>query len=46
MQPQHKAIDMAVIGMEPEFDRRYFDEDAIDLCKSTQAQSSPSFFPL
>lgn len=25
---------MAVIGMEPEFDRRYFDEDSIDLCKS------------
>lgn len=32
---------MAVIGMEPEFDRRYFDEDAIDLCKSTWVGLEP-----
>lgn len=31
---QHKVIDMAVIGMDPDFDRRYFDDDSIDLCKS------------
>jgi len=38
---------MAVIGMEPEFDRRYFDEDAIDLCKSTWAglDRAPCAFP-
>jgi hypothetical protein len=27
------VIDMAVIGMDPDFDRRYFDDDSIDLCK-------------
>lgn len=30
---KHKAIDMAVVGMNPEYDRRYFDDDIIDLCR-------------
>ena len=30
---------MAVIGMDPDFDRRYFDDDSIDLCKSESRRS-------